>query len=268
MKSIAQIIKTKLKEIEAEHDIKILYACESGSRAWGFPSPDSDYDARFLYVHNTDWYMAINEQADTIDIPINGELDINGWEIRKSLRLLTKHNAVLYEWIQSPIIYRNNNAFRKEFTKIATDSFSPISCIHHYLSMVKGFYKEIEASDEVKLKKYLYCYRASLAANWIAEKKSVPPMEIEKLSKGVIKNVKLVKQMRCTEAIKILLQFYTIRSLNLLIKAFYHTQVMMHAGYGRERSSCNFGEFLSECGVMPVSNRRLYPFVKPCIMFR
>jgi predicted nucleotidyltransferase len=180
MTNIESIIKLQLKELENKHTIHILFACESGSRAWGFPSPDSDYDARFIYIHPQDWYLSIHEERDVIELPINKDLDINGWELRKVLRLLIKRNAILFEWIQSPIIYSNDQEFMKELSKMAHLCFSPIAAMHHYLSSAKKYYEEC-TSHEVKLKKYLYCLRCTLAAAWIAQYQTVPPMEIKKL---------------------------------------------------------------------------------------
>jgi hypothetical protein len=102
----SRILK-KLIEIEKNNDVKVIYACESGSRAWGFASEDSDYDVRFIYVHSKDWYLTIADKRDVIEIPFDGDLDINGWDIRKSLKLLRKSNSPLLEWLSSPIKYRN-----------------------------------------------------------------------------------------------------------------------------------------------------------------
>jgi len=176
-----EIIQEKLRELETQNNIRILMAIESGSRAWGFHSPDSDYDVRFIYAHHEDWYLSIREQADVIELPINAVLDINGWDIRKALRLLAKHNSVLYEWIQSPIFYRSEKDFANEFFSVAQNSFSPIATMHHYLSMSKKYFEECTSGEKVKLKKYLYCLRTTLAGQWIARNKTAPPMELKKL---------------------------------------------------------------------------------------
>lgn len=173
-----EIILNKLLQLENEHNIRILFACESGSRAWGFPSPDSDYDVRFVYAHAADWYLGIQEQADVIELPVNEVLDINGWDIRKALRLLVKSNAVIFEWMQSPIIYKQEEGFLSEFQQIAPGSFSPIAAMHHYLSMAKKKYEECLSENDVKLKRYMYCLRAALSGLWIARRQSVPPMEL------------------------------------------------------------------------------------------
>lgn len=176
-----KVILEKLSEIESKRNVRILYACESGSRAWGFPSPDSDYDVRFIYAHPLDWYLSIGERKDIIELPMNEVLDVNGWDIRKALRLLAKGNAVLGEWIQSPVVYLQDNEFAEGFRKLAADCFNPIAVMHHYLSMCKKHYEEATAADHAKLKKYLYCLRAALSCEWIRRNKTLPPMELEKL---------------------------------------------------------------------------------------
>lgn len=175
------IIQEKLRELESQHNIRILFAIESGSRAWGFHSPDSDYDVRFVYAHPQEWYLSLREQPDVIELPINAVLDINGWDIRKALRLLAKHNSVLYEWVQSPIFYRSEKGFAEEFFKVAQNSFSPIAAMHHYLSMSKKYFEECTAAENVKLKKYFYGLRTTLSSQWIARNKTAPPMELKKL---------------------------------------------------------------------------------------
>lgn len=177
-----EIIFEKLKSIEHEFDVRILYACESGSRAWGFASPDSDYDVRFVYVHNADYYLSIDELRDVIEVPINDLLDINGWELRKALRLFRKSNAPLYEWLQSPIVYAEDPNFVLEMKALMPSCFSPRAGMHHYLSMAKGVFESELSGEMVKLKRYFYALRPVLAAKWIADIKSVPPMDFKSLS--------------------------------------------------------------------------------------
>ena len=179
--NISNEIKNKIHELETTHNIRVLLACESGSRAWGFPSPDSDYDVRFIYFHPKEWYLSINEQRDVIELPVNKVLDINGWDLKKSLKLLTKNNSVLFEWIQSPILYSMNLEFYKEFKELCRLCFSPIAAMHHYLSCSKKHYEECIDGENVKLKKYFYCLRTTLAGLWIANDKTIPPMELQKL---------------------------------------------------------------------------------------
>jgi len=178
---VTEIIIEKLASLEADYNIKILLAIESGSRAWGFPSPDSDYDVRFIYVHPADHYLSIDDQRDVIEVPINDLLDINGWELRKALRLFRKSNGPLYEWLQSPSVYRQHPEFVQDMMKLMPEYFSPRAAMHHYLSMTKGVFENELAGDFVRLKKYFYALRPILACRWIADKRAAPPMEFGSL---------------------------------------------------------------------------------------
>lgn len=170
-------IQDQLLQIEKEKNIKILLACETGSRAWGFPSPDSDYDIRIIYAHPIDWYLSISEKKDTIELMLdNGELDITGWDFRKCLRLLWKSNAALLERIQSPIIYMEEKNITTQLYSYATQCFSPIATIYHYLGLAKNCFAYIENAEEIKLKKMFYALRAALACKWIVDKDSIPPI--------------------------------------------------------------------------------------------
>ena len=176
-----EIILEKLKAIEHQFDVRMLYACESGSRAWGFASANSDYDVRFIYVHKSDYYLSIDDLRDVIEVPINDLLDINGWELRKALRLFRKSNAPLYEWLQSPIVYAAEPTFVMEMKALMSTYFSLRAGMHHYLSMAKGVFENELSGERVKLKKYFYALRPILAAKWIADMKTIPPMDFESL---------------------------------------------------------------------------------------
>jgi uncharacterized protein len=170
-------IQDKLKEIEKEKSIKILYACETGSRAWGFPSPDSDYDVRVIYMHDPDWYLTLSDKKDTIEMMLDdGELDITGWDFKKCLKLLWKSNGALLERIQSPIVYHNTDGLTQMFKQYADRCFAPVAAMHHYSGMAKNSFDDIEGKDEIKLKKLFYALRATLACKWILEKDSIPPI--------------------------------------------------------------------------------------------
>ncbi|SEW09838.1 hypothetical protein SAMN05428988_2017 [Chitinophaga sp. YR573] len=175
------VIIDKLLSIEAEQQVKILYACESGSRAWGFASPDSDYDVRFIYARPTTDYLSIRERRDVIEVPVNAILDISGWDIRKALQLFLKSNAPLYEWLQSPIVYMETGGFKEELVKLATTYFSNRAGCHHYLSMAKNTFENDLQQEMVKMKKYFYALRPLLSALWIVEKGSLPPMTFDQL---------------------------------------------------------------------------------------
>lgn len=189
-------IKQYLAKIEEEKGVKILLACETGSRAWGFPSPDSDYDIRIIYTHKKDWYLSLNEKRDSIDLMFeNNEIDITGWNLKKSLKLLAKSNAALLERIQSPIIYQYDKAFLDEMRVLAQNYYSRIATIHHYLSMAKNFLEEIEEKEEYKLKKFFYALRSTIACKWILEKEEVPPIEFIKMMNGLDLSPLLIKRI-------------------------------------------------------------------------
>lgn len=168
-------ILNKLSAIERDKNIEILFAVESGSRAWGFASPDSDYDIRFVYKHKKDWYLNLWEQTDTIQFMTEDDLDGSGWDVRKALRLLAKSNASFTGWLFSPIIYRANDDFLNEIKKVANANFNPVSGFYHFHSMSKNF-EETLGSEKMTLKSFFYAIRTSLCANWIYKNESIPPV--------------------------------------------------------------------------------------------
>jgi uncharacterized protein len=175
-------IVNQLKQIEKDHKVRILYAVESGSRAWGFASKDSDYDVRFVYIHKEDWYLALDEKRDVIEyMDKENDLDISGWDIRKTLVLFKKSNPPLYEWLESPVVYLDRLSFKKNLGKIVTKYFSPKAAFHHYLSMLVNNHKDYVNHQQIKMKKYFYVLRPLFACDWIEKNDTMPPMEFEKL---------------------------------------------------------------------------------------
>ncbi|MBK7639853.1 MAG: nucleotidyltransferase domain-containing protein [Bacteroidetes bacterium] len=175
------IILNKLTEIEKKNNIKIVFACESGSRAWGFPSPDSDYDVRFIYVRPLNYYLSVAERDDQLGFAINDELDISGWDLRKVLQLMRKSNTTVFEWLQSPIIYKEDANFRNDLWNLCSNYFSQRANIYHYLGITKGAYDTIENESEINIKKLFYVLRPLLSAKWNLEKNTIAPMSIEPL---------------------------------------------------------------------------------------
>jgi len=173
-------ILEKLSEIEKDKNIEILFAVESGSRAWGFESPDSDYDIRFVYKHKKDWYLNLWEQKDTIEFMTEDDLDGSGWEFRKALKLLAKSNASFLGWLFSPIVYKANDNFLKEIKNLAENNFNPVSGFYHYHSMSKGFEETLD-TDKMTLKSFFYAIRTALCANWIYKKRTIPPVSFTEL---------------------------------------------------------------------------------------
>ena len=139
-KSIENQIKSRLVEIERQDDIRILLAVESGSRSWGFESPDSDYDVRFIYAHRPEWYLSIEEKRDVTGPFIEGDLDLAGWDLRKALRLFRKSNPVLMEWIVSPYVYARSGSFATKICRLAEEYYSKKAGSHHYLNMAENNY--------------------------------------------------------------------------------------------------------------------------------
>lgn len=175
-----KIVK-KLHDIEKEHNIKILYAVESGSRAWGFESTDSDYDVRFIYTHPKNWYVSIEDKRDVIEYPIENRLDFSGWDIKKALKLYRKSNPPLYEWLISPIVYLEIGDFTQKLKNLIPRFYSPISSIYHYLHMAQGNNRQYLKGEIVRVKKYFYVLRPIFACIWIEQFKNQPPMEFMKM---------------------------------------------------------------------------------------
>lgn len=180
-----------LEEIEARHNVRVLYACESGSRGWGFASPDSDYDVRFIYVHQPEWYLRVEPPRDVIEWPIDNELDVCGWELRKSLGLMKAANPTLMEWLDSPIVYRQHDACVQALHSLVPDFFSDLRARYHYLSMAKKNFRGYLQGEQVRLKKYFYVLRPLLAVLWIEAGKGVPPMRFDQLMAGTVTDPRL-----------------------------------------------------------------------------
>ncbi len=186
MSEFRPVIMSELQKIEKEEKVKILYACESGSRAWGFPSKDSDYDVRFIYIRPVEWYLSIFDKRDVIERPINNMLDINGWDLKKALQLFRKSNPPLLEWLQSPIKYYESYSIAEQIRGISPLTFSPKSCMYHYLNMAKGNYREYLQGEQVKIKKYFYVLRPILACCWIEKYNSMAPIQFDRLVESLI----------------------------------------------------------------------------------
>ena len=179
-------IERRLTDLERAEDVRLLFAIESGSRAWGFPSPDSDYDVRFVYAHRRDWYLSLWTGRDVIERPIDGLYDINGWDLRKALTLLVKPNPVLHEWLVSPIRYRTHPASFAALQGLAEQVVNSRPAVHHYLNLGQGqWHRFIEGNDRVNLKKYFYVLRPALALRWLAENDGARvPMALGELRAG------------------------------------------------------------------------------------
>jgi len=184
-------IRDALHQVSKEHGVRILYACESGSRAWGFASPDSDYDVRFVYVHPIDWYLSVEKGRDVVERMLPGDIDLAGWELRKTLSLLRKSNPPLFEWTRCPLVYHRDEDLWPTFLAVAEAYYSPERCFFHYLSMAQGNLKDYLLGPDVQLKKYLYVLRPLFACLWLERQLSglaepcPVPMEFDALRHGL-----------------------------------------------------------------------------------
>ncbi len=191
-------ILASLDHIEEDEQVRIFYACESGSRAWGFASRDSDYDVRFLYVHHPNWYLSfdLEHKRDVIERPIVERLDVNGWDFRKALLLLRKSNPPLLEWLDSPIVYRDQYDIVDVVRKLVPTAYSPVACLHHYLHMAQGNLREYLQGETVWTKKYFYVLRPILAIRWIERGYGVAPTEFNKLVERVVEDEALRRDIK------------------------------------------------------------------------
>jgi predicted nucleotidyltransferase len=181
-------ILRKLDAVQEQHQVRVLYACESGSRGWGFASPDSDYDVRFLFVRPVREYLRIAPVRDVIEEVPGPVFDVNGWDLRKALQLLAKGNATLIEWLSSPVVYRQDDALMQRLRAAAAAVYQPVRSFHHYYSMGRGNYRDYLQGDQVRAKKYLYVLRPLLAAQWVLERQDAPPMAFEDLVREMVRD--------------------------------------------------------------------------------
>ena len=180
-------IVVDLEQIQREEGVRILLAVESGSRAWGFHSPDSDYDVRFIYAQPVDWHLTIDPGRDVIERPISDELDLSGWDLRKSLGLILRSNAVVLEWLQSPIVYIGEQDFRADLTAFGQQTLRRKPVMWHYLRLAQRQHDRMRDADgNVRLKKYFYVIRPVLVLRWLRlhPDLSVPPMNMSELLSG------------------------------------------------------------------------------------
>jgi uncharacterized protein len=179
-------INRELAAIEHENSVRVLIAVESGSRAWRFPSRDSDYDVRFVYIQTAETYLLIEPPRDVIERPIDGLLDINGWDIRKALQLLVRANAVIWEWLTSPVRYRDADACVAQMLALTDELCHLPAFAYHYDRLARHSFAEISAaSDSARLKTYCYAMRPALALVWIRQRAKPPPMDVPSLLEGI-----------------------------------------------------------------------------------
>ena len=181
-------VTTELVKLEESDDLRgayVCYACESGSRAWGFASPDSDYDLRFVYVRGVNDYLRLEKRRDVIEIPIRDDLDASGWDLGKFLTLMRKSNPSVYEWLGSPIVYKRVPGFLR-VKELSERCFSPLASAHHYLGMAESTLRGRLRPSQVPPKGYLYVIRAILACRWAAYEQKPVPVRFDELRKAML----------------------------------------------------------------------------------
>jgi len=178
---IKKRILVRLDELEKEEKVKILYAVESGSRAWGLESVDSDYDIRFIFCRPTNHYLEIDERRDVIELPITDDLDFSGWDIKKALKLFRKSNPPLLEWLDSPHVYINRYDFSRALRDALPHRFLPTASFFHYLHMAQNNFKKYLKRERVQHKKYFYVLRPVLACKWLEAGHGYVPIKFETL---------------------------------------------------------------------------------------
>lgn len=180
-------IPDRLEEIEHTHRVRVIYACASGSRAWGFASRDSDYDVRFLYVRPLEWYLRfdVEKQRDVIEGPQSADLDFVGWDMRKACALLIRSNGALMEWLHSPIVYRDEEEAGARLRAMVMEGLDVRGLCHHYSRMARGTAREWLNRERACIKKLLYVLRALLAVRYLIEYRAVPPVSFETLAAAV-----------------------------------------------------------------------------------
>ncbi len=188
-------IKKELLRLQQQHNICILYAVESGSRAWGFASVNSDWDVRYLYIERPEWYLSIDNGKDSREEILPSDIDLSGWELRKALRLFRKSNPPLLEWLRSPIVYMQQHGVAAKMQELAGAYFSPKNCLYHYLSMAAGNYRAYLQTETVRTKKYFYVLRPILACMWIEQYNTMAPMEFEMMLNQLVTGPQLLKEI-------------------------------------------------------------------------
>lgn len=180
MRDMKKEILDKLAEIEEKENVKVLHAVESGSRAWGVESPDSDYDVRFIFVRPKEDYLRLSEKRDVIEWQLDEVLDINGWDLKKTLIQFHKGNATLFEWANSPVVYKTTDEW-KAIYESSKQYFSEKAALYHYYGTANSTYKQYLQEEKVKYKKYIYALRPLFACKYIETNHTIPPVRFDAL---------------------------------------------------------------------------------------
>lgn len=224
-------IKQELARLEHQHAIKILYAVESGSRAWGFASTDSDWDVRYIYIQKLDWYLEIDSKRDNQDEILPNDIDLAGWELKKALRLFRKSNPPLLEWLRSPLVYVEQFSAASKLRDLADQYFNPKACMHHYLHMAERNFQAYLLKDRVRVKKYFYVLRPILACDWIRQTNTIAPMEFHKLVESQVADASIKAAIQALLTRKIAGEELGEEPQNQLLNAFLEEKIIFYNDY-------------------------------------
>lgn len=182
--SVVARIDERLADLRRDHGVAIPWAIESGSRAWGFPSPDSDYDCRFIFVRSLDDYLDPWPPRDVLETPLDALLDVSGWDLVKAVRLAENGNATVTEWLRSPIIYGGDATFREEMLALCEAVADRARIGRHYLHVGRDHWVRSGAATgaDVALKRVFYALRPAAALHWMRQHDSTTaPMNLHQL---------------------------------------------------------------------------------------
>jgi len=232
-------IKKELLRLEQQYNIKILYAVESGSRAWGFASTDSDWDVRYIYIHHLDWYLEIDNKKDSQEEILPNDIDLAGWELKKALRLFRKSNPPMLEWLRSPIVYLQQFSTADRLRELTKEYFNPKSCLYHYLHMAEGNFKEYLQKDIVRAKKYFYMLRPILACDWIKQTDTMAPTEFQKLVDSQVTNPQVRTEIQNLLTRKITGEELYDEPKNPILNDFLEQKIEFYKEYIKTRQQPN-----------------------------
>jgi predicted nucleotidyltransferase len=224
-------IRKELLRLEQQYKIKILYAVESGSRAWGFASADSDWDVRYIYIHHLDWYLDIDDKKDSHEEILPNDIDLSGWELKKALRLFRKSNPPILEWLRSPIVYSQPFSTADRLRELAKEYFNPKSCLYHYLHMAEGNFREYLQKDIVKVKKYFYMLRPILACDWIRQTDTMAPVEFQKLVDSQVTDPSVKTEIQNLMSRKISGEELNEEPKNIILSDFLERKIQFYNDY-------------------------------------
>ena len=235
-------IITVLNQIEKEYEVKVFYACDAGSRALGFASPDSDYDIRFIYIHKKDWYLSIDQEKDVIEIPkedslstiVDPKLDVVGWELIKTLRLFRKSNPSLLEWLNSKYVYCNHAYLAEKLKSMQDNVISHKAYINHHLNLVTRNVIDMQKKKEWRGKVYLYILRSILSAKWLQKHRQIPPVEFMQLL-SILENAPVKRELKDLLWKKQSGE-HNIIEQNLILNDFIEQEIKLLASYAKSVS--------------------------------